>query len=77
MINYSKYVVITPVRDEGEHIEKTLKSMISQSMPPQEWIIVDDGSTDDTIQKINKYVNCFSWMKVIQLPNRGFRQAGG
>jgi len=77
MINYPKYVVISPVRDEGKHIEKTLKSMISQSIPPKEWIIVDDGSTDDTVQKINKDANCYSWIKVVQRPNRGFRNAGG
>lgn len=77
MINFPKYVVITPVRDEGKHIENTLESMISQSAPPQEWIIVDDGSTDDTVQKINEYTNRCSWIKLIERPNRGFRSAGG
>ena len=45
-----KYVVITPVRDEENYIRFTIQSMINQTLRPQEWIIVDDGSTDKTRQ---------------------------
>ena len=42
------YVVITPVRDEVEHIERTIESMAAQSNLPTRWVVVDDGSTDGT-----------------------------
>ena len=46
-----KYVVITPVRDEAPYIERTISSLIGQTVPAQQWIVVDDGSTDGTDRK--------------------------
>jgi cellulose synthase/poly-beta-1,6-N-acetylglucosamine synthase-like glycosyltransferase len=43
-----RYVVITPVRNEEEYLPYTLKSMMSQTVKPLKWIIVNDGSTDRT-----------------------------
>ena len=42
------YILITPVRNEEAYIEETLKSVASQAVPPSEWVIVSDGSTDRT-----------------------------
>jgi len=72
-----RYAIISPVRDEEQFIEKTIKSVISQTIKPVEWIIVNDGSTDKTKQIVEKYVEKYSWMKLINLPNRGFRKPGG
>lgn len=72
-----RYVVITPVRDEGAHIEKTIQSMAAQTILPVEWFIVNDGSTDDTAQIIDRYSRKYAWIKVIHRQDRGFRKAGG
>ena len=72
-----KYVVITPVRDEGPYIEKTILSMLAQTILPVEWVIVNDGSTDDTGKIINRYAHRYSWIKTLQRENRGFRKSGG
>jgi biofilm PGA synthesis N-glycosyltransferase PgaC len=71
------YVVITPVRDEAAHIEKTLQSMTDQTMLPAEWVIVNDGSTDDTGRIIDRYAGKYAWIKAIHRGNRGFRKSGG
>lgn len=49
-----KYVIISPVRNEEKYIEKTIQSVINQTVKPAEWIIVDDGSTDGTSEAIEK-----------------------
>jgi poly-beta-1,6-N-acetyl-D-glucosamine synthase len=49
------YVLITPVHNEEEFIEETIKSVVSQSVLPMRWIIVDDASEDKTQQIIAKY----------------------
>jgi biofilm PGA synthesis N-glycosyltransferase PgaC len=72
-----RYVVITPVRDEGQHIEKTILSMLAQTIQPDEWIIIDDGSTDDTGAIIDKYANQCAWIRTLHRENRGFRKSGG
>ena len=71
-----KYLIITPVRDEEKHIEATLRSVTSQSVVPQEWIIVDDGSTDKTAEILERYVNEFPWIHVVRKQNRGARKSG-
>ncbi len=51
----NKYILITPAKDEGEYIEETIKSVISQTVQPYKWCIVSDGSTDNTDEIIIKY----------------------
>lgn len=72
-----RYIVITPVRDEGAHIEKTILSMSAQTILPYEWIIVNDGSTDNTGQIVDHYSKKYAWIKPIHRSNRGFRKSGG
>jgi len=70
------YIVITSAKDEEEYIEDTISSMISQTIKPIEWIIVDDGSRDRTGYIIDKYASRYQWIKAIHRKDRGFRQAG-
>jgi glycosyltransferase involved in cell wall biosynthesis len=70
------YVVITPVRDEADHITKTIASMAAQTMRPRQWVIVDDGSTDGTSQVLDRETVGLAWIKVVHRADRGFRAAG-
>lgn len=72
-----KYAVISPVRNEAEYIEQTIQSMISQTIKPCEWIVVNDGSTDGTEDIIERYLATYPWMKLVNREDRGFRQRGG
>ena len=73
----TRYVVITPVRDEEEHLQSTIESMICQTILPTEWVIVDDGSKDGTGKIIDEYASRYSWIKAVHRTDRGFRKAGG
>lgn len=73
----TRYVVITPVRDEEEHLPSTIESMIRQTALPQEWVIVDDGSKDGTGKIIDDYSSRYPWIKPVHRKDRGFRKAGG
>jgi glycosyltransferase involved in cell wall biosynthesis len=73
----TKYVVITPARDEEEHLKSTIESMLAQTIHPAEWVIVNDGSKDGTGKIIDEYAACISWIRGVHRPDRGFRKAGG
>lgn len=72
-----KYVIVTPVRDEEEHIEGTIEAVASQTVLPAEWVIVDDGSSDRTGDIIDRHVAKLPWISVVHRSNRGFRKSGG
>jgi poly-beta-1,6-N-acetyl-D-glucosamine synthase len=63
------YVVVTPVRDEARHIAQTIASMLAQTHRPQRWVIVDDGSTDETPQIIACMTRGQAWIVVAQTGN--------
>ncbi|MFW5886944.1 MAG: glycosyltransferase family 2 protein, partial [Bacteroidota bacterium] len=63
--NRNNYIIISPVRNEEEYIEKTICSVINQTIKPLEWIIVNDGSTDKTPTIIQKYSKDHNWIKTI------------
>lgn len=73
----TKYVVITPVRDEEAFLPATIESMLRQTILPLEWIIVDDGSTDKTGVIIDGYASRYPWIKAVHRKDRGFRKSGG
>ncbi|HMD84901.1 MAG TPA: glycosyltransferase family A protein [Terriglobia bacterium] len=73
--NQTRYVIITPVRDEAQHIEDTIRSVAQQTVRPAEWVIVDDGSTDGTPVIVDRLSHRWPWIKLFRRPDRGFRDA--
>jgi poly-beta-1,6-N-acetyl-D-glucosamine synthase len=73
----TRYVIITPVRDEEKHIEATIECVLRQTVQPEEWIIIDDGSTDQTGSVVDRYAAQYPWIRVVHRANRGFRKSGG
>jgi len=72
-----KYVLITPARNEEAFIRKTLDSMIAQTLLPERWVIVDDGSTDRTAEIVESYAKNHSWIQLIHRPQRSDRNFAG
>jgi poly-beta-1,6-N-acetyl-D-glucosamine synthase len=72
-----RYLLVTPCRDEAKYARRTLDSIAAQTVPPSLWIVVDDGSTDDTPAILAEYVAKLPYLKVIRRDDRGFRKLGG
>ena len=70
-------VIIAPVRDEADLIRLTLESMAQQTVIPVEWIIVDDGSQDNTAEIVQEYAAKYPFIRLVKRPDRGFRKVGG
>lgn len=64
------YVLITPARNEGAFIEKTIESVIHQTVLPVKWVIVDDGSTDGTAEIASRYLARYPWIELVQMSQR-------
>jgi len=71
------YCIVSPVRDEEKYMRRTLESVVNQTVPPNLWVIVDDGSTDATPQILAEYAARYPFITVIQRQNRGRRRVGG
>lgn len=54
----------------------TLDSVVSQTIPPDLWVIVDDGSTDQTPQILQDYASRYPFIRIITRENRGHRSVG-
>jgi poly-beta-1,6-N-acetyl-D-glucosamine synthase len=76
-LSTTRYVIITPARDEELHIRTTIESMLGQTILPVEWVIVNDGSTDGTGKIVDEYAARYPWIRAVHRTNRGFRKAGG
>lgn len=72
-----RYVLVTPARNEAAFIEKTIQSVIGQSVLPLKWVIVSDGSTDGTDEIVSRYLPGRPWMELVQVTDRGRRDFAG
>ena len=67
------YVLITPARDEEAYIGRTLESVVNQTVPPTRWIIVDDGSVDQTATIVASFAERYPWIQLVQRQRRSKR----
>jgi glycosyltransferase involved in cell wall biosynthesis len=68
------YVLITPAHNEEDFIEKTIQSVLSQTVLPKKWVIVSDGSTDGTDAIIRRYAKKHNWIEFVRRPEHADRQ---
>lgn len=71
------YVLITPARNEAAFIERTIQSVINQTVLPIKWVIVSDGSTDGTDDIVRKYASEYPWIELVRMPERAERHFAG
>lgn len=76
MLMNRTYIIISPCRDEAQYMIRTLDSVVKQTLLPAKWVIVDDGSTDDTPEILKRYAAQYSFIEVITRSNRGYRKVG-
>src|SRR5688572_17237201 len=82
-MNLPKISIVTPSFNQGQYIEETILSIVNQNYPNLEYIIIDGGSTDNTVEIIKKYEKHLAyWVSEkdkgqSEAINKGFRKATG
>jgi poly-beta-1,6-N-acetyl-D-glucosamine synthase len=67
------YVIVTPACNEQKYIGNAIDAMLGQTHRPLRWIIVSDGSTDETPTIVKRYSSIHSWMQLVQLSKNSSR----
>ena len=71
-----KILIITPACNEEEHLPSLIESVLAQSYLPAEWVIVDDGSIDNSSNVIQKAAIKYDWIKYLRHEKTGLRSPG-
>ena len=61
------YILVTPTKNEEKNLPGLIQSVIKQSIKPVVWVIVDDGSTDNTSNILSEAREKHDWIQVVQL----------
>jgi glycosyltransferase involved in cell wall biosynthesis len=67
------YVLITAAKNEEAYIGRTLEAVAAQTLPPEKWIVVSDGSTDGTDELVRRFASRYKFIELFRLENRGER----
>jgi poly-beta-1,6-N-acetyl-D-glucosamine synthase len=71
------YGLVTPVRDEADNIGRLAEAIAAQTILPTDWVIVDNGSSDDTVAIAEALTAEVPWARVIQIPGERKALRGG
>ena len=67
-VDTDRVVMVSPMRNEAKHLEAVIRAMAAQTRPPDEWIVVDDGSTDGTHEILDRAGQEVGFLRVVSAP---------
>ena len=76
MTQSRRYLLISPCRNEARYLRRTLDSVAAQSVQPGAWVVVDDGSTDETAAILDEYSRRVPYLRVVRRMRSGRRNVG-
>ena len=71
------YAVVTPARDEARNLPRLAECLAAQIVLPMAWLIVENGSTDDTLAVARSLEERHSWVEVCSLAGENVPTRGG
>jgi glycosyltransferase involved in cell wall biosynthesis len=83
VVSWPRISIVTPSYNQGQFIEETIRSVLLQSYPNLEYIIIDGGSKDDSLNIISKYENWLAYWEAesdrgqSHAINKGFARCNG
>lgn len=63
-----RLLIVSPVRNEAAYIERVASGLAAQTRPPERWVVVDDGSDDDTPQILRELQREIEFLEVVSTP---------
>ena len=81
--SYPKISIVTPSYNQGQFLEECIESILGQNYPNLEYVIMDGGSTDNSVDIIKKYERCLTYWQSqpdngqYHAINEGFRKTTG
>lgn len=69
-MNLLNYALISPVKNEGKFIGNTIEAVMAQTVLPTKWVIVSDGSTDETDRVVLQYCRKCDFMELVRTENK-------
>jgi biofilm PGA synthesis N-glycosyltransferase PgaC len=70
------YALISPCLNEARYLHDTIQSILRQTYPPTQWVMVDDGSTDASPLIMKEYSARYPWITTLSLPTTERRNVG-
>jgi glycosyltransferase involved in cell wall biosynthesis len=61
-----RILIVSPVRNEAAHIERVARALAAQQLQPARWIVVEDASTDGTLEQLRSLAREIPFMEVIE-----------
>ncbi|MDY9926312.1 glycosyltransferase family A protein [Methanosarcina sp.] len=75
-MSLKNYIIITPCKNEEESLLAVAESLINQTIKPSLWVIVNDCSTDNTANIIDRLTYNYSWIKKLDMQQSTSRDLG-
>ena len=63
-----RLLIVSPVYNEAAHVDRTARAVAAQTRRPDRWVIVDDGSTDDTVAVARRWERELDFLTVVEAP---------
>jgi biofilm PGA synthesis N-glycosyltransferase PgaC len=66
----SRLLLVTPARNEAAHLERTIRAVVAQTRQPDLWLLIDDGSSDETPGILERWAAEAPFLRVVAAPSQ-------